>query len=129
MLGIAALPSWVESDYGDGSALKHHEHFVDLLSRSGAPLLLLSIQRRYLFMAVAGISDFVYNLVVRALASFLPNLRSFISSARPDKNLETEDDASRIDHDELADALQFRWGKTDPSPRLKAFRMTISPKR
>ncbi|KAJ6473232.1 hypothetical protein C8R45DRAFT_1012689 [Mycena sanguinolenta] len=102
-----------------------------------------------LHLSAAEMSDFSHDLVARDPASFLPNLKSVTISAWStddddsdtprSEHFDTDDDdsdlsdtpdsedpdnpANVIDCEGLAAALEVRWNRIDPNPRLKSFRM------
>ncbi|KAJ7211933.1 hypothetical protein B0H12DRAFT_1079476 [Mycena haematopus] len=145
ILRFLTCPSLVELYYDDYD--EDHNDFADFLSRSRPPLLRLSLHDgaypRILYcfqflmdltaleisdLTVAGMSDFLHDLVVRDPASFLPNLESFASSVSFEgQDPHTEVERSGIHYGDLADALELRWNRTNSCPRLKSFRMTWRP--
>ncbi|KAJ6473230.1 hypothetical protein C8R45DRAFT_1217673 [Mycena sanguinolenta] len=140
ILGLATLPSLVELvfDDTDSDASEHYQYFVDWLSRSRPPLSRLSLRggaypriiHGFPFLidltsleisglTVADMSNFLHDLVLRDPTSFLPNLESLASWVGRGYDLEAD-----LNYGDLADALESRWNRTDPTPRLKSFRMT-----
>ncbi|KAJ6473249.1 hypothetical protein C8R45DRAFT_1103812 [Mycena sanguinolenta] len=136
ILALATFPSLEELEYG--CTASDSQSFVAFLSRSRPPLLRLSLHDgaygrifdafpflvhlsalEIYDLTVAGMSDFLRNLIVRDSASFLPNLESFTSSVWLGED-RPEGDTAGIDYGELADALQFRCN-------LDSFQMTWEP--
>ncbi|KAF8173843.1 hypothetical protein K438DRAFT_2023370 [Mycena galopus ATCC 62051] len=142
ILDVLTLPLLVELDYNDASGSEDHCDFVSFLSRSRPPLSHLSLHSGAYSRILNGcsllcdltvltiahfttteMSGFLHELRVRDSALFLPNLESFTSSVSPSGRYSN---STGINYGDLADALEFRWHRNNPGPRLRSFQITWS---
>ncbi|KAJ7174408.1 hypothetical protein C8R46DRAFT_1080829 [Mycena filopes] len=137
ILEILTLPSLLELDYDDGNGGEYHGQFALFLSRSRPPLQRLTLHSTHQHL-IHGVSflpwlidlkithlkeadmvDLVETLRVRDTASFLPSLTSFVVSVR--EAFASRATAMKYEH--LRDALEVRWNRNKPGPRLRRFEM------